>query len=252
MLVLVAISLLVFIGVCSTVGLRILWHARHTRGRAEWLCGVGFTSIGLVGYPASLASGQGVATVGEVHLAVFVVGTLFVNGGIAAFFAFTAQVFRSGSTWAWGLAATSALVLAAGAIGSAHALAVADPATSSFAVTASWNFVLQIASTVCFGWTALEAALQFRAASRRLALGLVEPLVVDRFRLWSIFGFSTMGLSSVFIAVQLAGQAPADSVVVHVSSGVLGTLSSVAVYLAFLPPRRYLARVAARYASAIQ
>lgn len=53
------ISMLIFVGICSAVGLRLVSLARRTRGPHELFCGLGFLLIGLFGYPAATVSGHG-------------------------------------------------------------------------------------------------------------------------------------------------------------------------------------------------
>ena len=76
-------------------------------------------------------------------------------------------------------------------------------------------------------------------------LGLSDRVTTNRFGLWALFGASTSLLNAAFMVVQLAGHSPAESAIVHVSSAVFGAISSAAVFLALLPPPRYLARLEA-------
>ena len=53
------IALLTFVLAASVVGLRLLALARRTRQLPELLVGVGFSLIGLLGYPLAMLSGFG-------------------------------------------------------------------------------------------------------------------------------------------------------------------------------------------------
>lgn len=250
MLLLTAAAMLFFIGSCSVVGLRLLWLAWRHRGLEELLCGAGFVLVALLGYPLGIASGNGMRTVGEMSVPLYVVGGLFTNAGLGCLYAFTWKAFRPGSR----RAAAAALLGIAGLLGgfgwSVGALWAAEPSAASFRVTHAGSQVLQVFSTVCFAWTAVEGAIQTRMARRRAALGLSDPLVAHRFFLWALYGVSTTLLTLVFAVVQLTGIAPAESVVVHVSTAVFGGVSGGAVLLAFVPPARYVDWVQRRAAAA--
>lgn len=239
MLVVAGISTLIFIAVCSLVGVRLLLLAHRTGRQEELLCGLGFTLIGLLGYPVTMVSGQGVGTVAETHVTLFLAGSFFTNCGLGCFYAFTGRVFRRGAVWAIGLNALGCGALAAGFLGNAGALLGASPDASSFEVTWAWHIPLQVASLGCFLWMSVEAVLEYRRSLRRRRLGLTDARSSNRFLLWTLFGASTMALSGVFAVVHWMGIPGVSSPVVHISSAVLGGLSSVAVLLAFLPPRFY-------------
>lgn len=240
MLILVAVAMGLFVLMCSVVGLRLLWLAARTRKRPELLCGLGFSLIGLIGYPASLLSGKGAHTIGEMWLDAYVVGTVFTNAGVAAFYLFTASVFRPGVGWARAFTAVAIGALAFGAGGSIRAVAGADADRFAIEVTAAWNTLLQIASLGAFGWTSIEGFIQARKAQRRVELGLADRLTADRFRLWGVFGASTTVLTLVFVVSLQLGRSTTDDPVVHFASALLGGLSSVAMALAFFPPRAYV------------
>lgn len=243
MQILSGLSMVLFIGVCSLVGVRLLLRARRTRQPVEICCALGFTLIGLLGYPMTLASGAGVVAAGQVILPLFAVGTLLTCGGIAAFFEFTRRVFRPRSSGSRFLVALASAVLVLSAAGQTLAIASAEPAQPSFAVSFFWAVTLQVTCFVCFGWIAFEGLREWRMASRRVALGLSQPEVADRFRLWALFGISTLLLLVGFAVPLVQGTAPAESPVAHVSSAVFGLISSLAAYLAFLPPAWYRARI---------
>lgn len=246
MLLLTAAAMLFFVVSCSVVGIRLLWLAHCHRGLEELLCGAGFVLIALLGYPLGIASGNGTGTVGEMSVPLFVVGGVFTNAGLACFYVFTWKTFRAGERWAAGVAVAGIAGLVAGWGWSVGALWAAEPSAHSFQVTLTGSRVLQVFSTTCFAWTAVEGIGQTRMARRRAAIGLGDPLVADRFRQWAVFGVSTTLLTLVFAVVQLAGVSPAESPVVHLSTALFGAVSGGSVLLAFVPPERYAAWVQRR------
>jgi hypothetical protein len=238
------ISMVLFIGVCSTVGIRLLFLARRTRGIEELLCACGFTFIGLLGYPASIASGHSVGSIGEMNLAAYAWGTVWNNLGILSFFAFTWRVFRPGEGWALGITLLGASILGAGCVGNLVAVFGAPPEASSYAITHGPTTLLQIASILCFAWTTWEAALQYAASRRRLAIGLGDRATSNRFLLWAVFGASTLILSGVFALLHQLGIPTVTSPFMHVTSAIMGAISSLSIWLAFLPPKFWRARFA--------
>jgi hypothetical protein len=244
MQILSAVAMLVFVLVCSAVGLRILWKARATRG-AELLCGLGFTLIGLLGYPLSAVSGNGLRPVGEVSLPLTLLGVLFTNGGLACFFEFTRRVFRPSERWARALSLLSIALLGVLFVSYGAVLAGAPADASSFEVTYGLSIVMNLLCMLCFGWIGVEGLVQWRMSLRRLGLGLGDPVVSNRFLLWGAFGSSTTLMVLVLFAVTLSGQASAHSLVGQLAMALFGVTSSLAATLAFFPTRAYLARVGA-------
>jgi hypothetical protein len=97
----------------------------------------------------------------------------------------------------------------------------------------------------CFLWSAAESLLQHRMALRRQALGLADPVVASRFLLFAVYGLAATGILLANAAAVLLGFNLATSLVVLGPSAVLGLAAGAAIYLAFLPPRWYLARLGA-------
>jgi hypothetical protein len=106
----------------------------------------------------------------------------------------------------------------------------------------AWVWLEQIAVTVVYGWAALEPARYHLLMRRRVTLGLAEPLVANRFLLWSAYA-GLFCLSQIFWNVSLAlfsGSSNLD---------VLGAGCTVsaeaALLLAVFPPAWYVRRVCA-------
>jgi len=243
------VALAVFVLSCSAVGFRLIWiGARQGMGPA-WSCGLGFTLIAAVGHPLTVASGVPTRTVGEVNHGLAAAGILFVAAGLSSFFAFTLTVFRRESPWAWVLTSASVLGLASAAFGRIGALASADRALVAAGVGHGWGLTVAVLSVLCYAWLGFEGLLEWRKSRRRLALGLVDPVVSNRFLMWGVFGVSTTLLSGFMLALQLAGGQGSSSRAGEIALAVFGLASSAAVMLAFVPPRRYVERIRARAAA---
>jgi len=104
-------------------------------------------------------------------------------------------------------------------------------------------------------WVALEPLFYRRQLLRRLQLGLAEPLVVDRFRLW---GYGSLARTAMVVVGAISSvseqrmetTAPlVQSVVVLVFLSACGLFTAAAYGLTFFPTQRYVRWVSRRYAS---
>jgi hypothetical protein len=238
------ICILLYVVVIAGVGVRMLLLARRTGGRPERLIGAGSLLICGIGFPTSIASGFGKAA-GEVNVPFWVVSELFTQAGMVCMCAFTQQVFLPGARWARALVAGMAVYLPVGLAGAAHALAVADPALGSVPAVHGWLLWCLAGYGFTFAWSALESLRHHDMARRRLALGLADPLVAHRFLLFALYGLGATGIVASNVAGVLLGHDISASLLVLVPSGVLGVAAAAAMYLAFLPPDWYVARVRA-------
>ena len=243
MIALVGVAMLLFVGVCSAVGVRLLWLARAGGGRPALLCGNGFCLIAILGFPLGVLSGQGIAPVAQVHLPLAAISLLANLLGIACFFVFTVSVFRPAALWAHTLAGAAIAGTAMASVAIVSGLAVAPGSASSFAVTWGWSATFQALCALCFFWLGCEGLREWWLSRRRLALGLSDPVVSNRLLMWGVFGISSTLLCMVLLLVQLSGKPTVTSALAQLSQALFGVLSSGAVTLAFFPPRAYRARV---------
>lgn len=244
MQILAGSCLLLFIFVATGVGVRMLWLARRTRGLPELLMGGGMVLIAGVGYPTTLAAGFG-KPVGEMSIPGYALGSFVTNLGIALIYAFTQQVFRRGVAWAGWLVAAGCLLMTVSLIGVTVGLANAEAGTPSYLVGRGWLAFGMAGYTVSFLWTAIEGLVHHKNARRRLALGLADPVVANRFLLWGVFGLMATGINGTSALGSVLGIDPSRAPLVLLPLGFLGAMASVAMYLAFFPPAWYLARVRA-------
>jgi len=241
--------LLLFVVTVSVVGVRMLLLARRTRGRHELLMGAGMILIGAIGFPGSTLSGFG-RPVGEMSIPLWFLFTSVTQVGLLLIYAFTWQVFRPNERWGKAVVVSGGLLMFAGLVTSAIALVGAAPDASSTLVARGGMFVGMAGYSGCFLWSAIEGFVHHRSAKRRLAIGLADPVVVNRFLLWGFFGVAATAINVSSFIGNAIGVDPSTSPLVLVPMGVLGFAASVAMYLAFLPPAAYLARVRASFASA--
>jgi hypothetical protein len=235
-----AVSLLIYVVACSVVGIRLLLLTRRTRQVPELLVGLGFSLVGLLGYPIAMLSGFGQGTVAAMNVDLWYVGVLLMDAGLGCIYAFTARVFRPGRTWAVLLAA--ALTISSLVTGTqAHfALRAALPQELSYQVTSLPILVGQVASSIGFAWIGIESWLQLSMARRRQALGMGDPVVANRFLLWVLFAAFAVGMSVINTVALLADVSAAESKPIQAAMAVLGLSASISMYLAFLAPAAYV------------
>ena len=234
---------LAFVIVSLLVGTRLLRLAQRSGAVPELALGVAFFGVGAIGYPIGLLS----VLPGMPELVarpLFAFSNLVTGVGSAAVFVFTCSVFRPDAGWARGLVRLAALALAIqAAFGVARAI---QGDSAQFAEPDLGFSVRQAITAFSYAWTAAEA-LRYRALLvRRLALGLAEVEVVNRFLLWAIAGVGAFTGSFTMSAVTFAGALPWEDPFALAAVGLGGLVAALCTALAFTPPRAYLAWVRAR------
>jgi hypothetical protein len=240
------VSLVSFAAVGTLVGARLLLLARRTRRFPEFSLGLGLLLICALGHPFCAVGrlpGMFGTALGD---SLFALGLGLCSGGIALLYAFTWRVFRPSARWSGCAVATACMLLAGLAAGLLHASGQAEslqeilPRTRPFAV----GIVLCVG--VAFLWTGVESWAHARRLSRRLALGLAEPVVLNRFQLWG-----TAGIAGAALCTTIAGCLAAGMMVLHETlplalTALAGIVASACWALAFAPPAGYLRRIERR------
>jgi hypothetical protein len=227
-----------FVVASLVVGLRLVWLARRTRRSPELLVGSGLLLLAVLGYPLMTVARKALALAEPTRIGLAAASGAAQAAGGLLLVIFVWRVFRPEARWARWIA----FVFAACA-GGLVALQTGSPGWWVWVAeergvwaAARWLFLVPI------GWGALESLHYWQLLRRRLPLGLTDPVLVDRFRLFGIaMGFGLLSNLGA-IALQLAG--------IELVGTAIGTVAvspalvaAVALWLVFLPPRRYLERV---------
>jgi len=229
-------SALAFVAVGAAVGARLLWIGRRTRALPEALVGGALAILAGVAWPLLLVVSLGAALPEGVLRGAWAVASLAMGLGWSSVGLFTWRVFRPGSRAALSLAlAAVAVVLGAGLAGARRAFGPAD--VTALAAPSASGLVLVLGAQALYAWSAVES-LRYRALLlRRIPLGLADPLVADRFRLWA--AICLLAIGSLLPGVASHFERAPDPTFVRLVVGVLGLASSAALYFAFLPPASY-------------
>lgn len=244
MTALLGAGIVLLIAADAVVGVRLVLLARRTRQLPELALGAALLLMGAVGYPLSIAARKGLGAEAGLADAALGAALAFQDAGCAAMAIATAWTFRGAAPWARRLAGLFAVALAA-------SWAV-QAATGDFAVEAGhtlpyWvGFALR---ALAFTWSAAESWAYYAVLRRRLRLGLADAIVSDRFRLWAVSATGVTAGFGIFLLALLSGTDVAASPWVLASTSAVGCVSSVTLWLSFLPPRWYLRRFQPRPAS---
>jgi hypothetical protein len=232
-----------FVVVSLVVGARMLLLARRTRGLPELVLGLCLFLMGGLGYPLTAVARQALALDVDVRAAFMIVAHLCIISGAGSLGIFNWRVFRPEN----GAARAACLALVAALAG----CFVWQGVTPGFAASAVGKegaaiVAINLLTAVAMLWSGVESALHLQRMLLRERLGIGDPVVLDRIRLWC---FSMTGAAAIAVAstvLHFLGLDPAASVAGALIIGPVGLASSIATWLAFLPPARYRARLEAR------
>lgn len=202
------------------------------------MVGLFFLATGLGAAPALLAADPTVIPQGA---AAFAMGgghgILSIGFGALAIFAWTC--FGPTSVWRQILA----LLLS----GSLFALWIAQGVVEEF--TAPGGSIVRVTSLVratTLAWAFFESVRYRILMKRRASLGLADPVVANRFLLWSLWIGAMLVAIGITISVRFLlpefSTAATTTQRVVVTSSIIGAalLSAISLWLAFFPPRLYL------------
>jgi hypothetical protein len=232
------------IGVDAVIGVRLLGIARRTRELPEAMLGMAFLLLGGFGYPLTTAARRGLFGGEEANAAAMAIGLLAQDVACFGVVLMTARTFRAGEAWARGVVWAAAAIFTASLVGQALTDRFAPHSMSA----SYWAGLLL--RTAAFAWACAEACRQYARARRRLRLGLVDPLVANRFLLFALGMGGVLCAFLAFVAGSLVSPRPAELPWVLALTGCFGVLTAIPTWLAFLPPAAYRRRVRARAAAA--
>jgi len=234
---LLLLSTVAFIVAGGVVGWRLLALARRTRQLTDFIIGFMLFDLSAIAYPLIVWAGVGGLPLERARW-VGIVGSFAATVGWAGVYVFTVRVFRPRVAWARALATGGIAMLAYGFVaGAQFNLRTSDPA--ALTSTANPVYWLQAAAILAYGWTALEGLRCFLQARRRLAIGLADALVVNRFLLWAWIGvFALICIAPSFV-IGLRGGDYVHHTGARLATALSGFAFAIATQLAFLPPPAY-------------
>jgi hypothetical protein len=228
----------------GAIGLRLLLQARRIRALPELLVGLYFLGGTVIGHGpilVFLSLPELKETAPDVVYWINVVSRFGISTAPMILGLFAWRVFRPQDRRAAIAAVTIALVAVVTAcigVGSPSAeLAQKQPLVYWLAV---------LSSATAYTWCSLEAFVNYRSGRKRVALGLSDPIVINRFLLWAIWSGVCVVLSSANVAGVFASGGTLKGLALTVVSIVYltgGVVNLVVVWLIFVPPRFYRTRI---------
>jgi len=237
----VLLSIILSLLACGYVGLRMLRLARRTRKLPELCMGAGLSAFALAQATRLAFSGLGARLDPELALAMYGVMQLSYATALFGICFFTVVAFDIQSRWRW--------VLLVGIVGlsvlsrSMQVYLIAPQLLSEASSLGApfWEPIAVATFAMAFCWSAAESLHYHRLMRRRMALGLADPIVTNRFFVWgagaAATGLLVLLLTGLFLEGHtLINNSPVASVVVTIC----GVLYAVVPVLTFAPPPAYL------------
>jgi len=232
---LILIGFVAFFIVALVVGVRLMLLWRRTRQLPELLMGIGVLGIGPVGFGAMVVGVMSISNL-PVANAAFAFGWFAVVTGVLAKCVFNWLVYRRRSIPA--MVATVCVCAVMTGILILHGLDGHWAPTEALVWDALARSVTQVG---CLLWGSTESLLYWSKMKRREKLGLADPVVVNRFLLWGVgAGFAGLGTGIGVTAEVVLGIPSLQIPWVVSTSSAFGFAAAVAIYLAFVPPARYI------------
>jgi hypothetical protein len=242
--VLGALGLLAFLISSVTIGVRLLMIGSRTRNVPEIAIGLGFVVGAVAGYVPETVVLSADLMSPEVEASVLAVTQIALRGAPVAILVFTIAVFRPSEVWAKAL---GAVILATLIVSW-----VAFPNTRIFAESPAdvfWYDVFAVSRTLAAAWGATESFIFYKRAKLQVELGLISPVLADRFLLWGLGLTALTALLGTTIWAALLGIDPATSGWVLLES-LLGVIGASTLWLTFFPTEAYRRRVERRWDAA--
>ncbi len=235
-------------------GVRLLLLAHRSRQAPEFWCGLYFVGAA-IGLALRVLGSSLFLTAPELANTINTIGHYTFASGTIAMTVFTLRVFRSPSTLARIFAG---LTIGTILLTTAHTLLAGYASIENSYSMVATNFARLIPTS----WAFYESYRYWRSMRRREGLGLADPILTNRFLLWSIWTGAVTLLPMISLAIrtigivtlgndQFAGEATADLMpmvlqLIRVLFVFIAPVAAVALSLSFFPPAAYLDHVADR------
>jgi hypothetical protein len=239
------VSTAAFAVIAGVVGIRLLLLSRETGQLAERLLGLGVLLTACLGYGVMMVGLIGRSMLPDPSAApalyayLTTAGWIFHNLGVMCVIGFVVHVFRHGVAWARVLAIAMWITLWSG-----WGLHVSQGGMSASVPQSGHWIAFAVIGTYPF-WTAAESFAYYARMRKRVALGLADQLVANRFLLWGIASLTTAGSIWVVTIPAIVASSlgrPAEnslSAICMFVTGILGIATVATYWLTFFPPVWY-------------
>jgi len=235
------LGLVVFVVASLVVGGRILSLASRTRQLPETAVSLSLILSGGIGTALLVLPLLAPDLSTYAKYVSYQAGSVSNHIGFALLFLFVWRVFRPREAWALCLFLVSTTVLLVGGMGAAITLEPGGGVPGRTLAPDLWFWMSLNARFVVYGWAAFESFHYYGMLKRRLALGLADPVITDRFFYW---GVSTAAVFCIW--VNLAVRAVMFNSewirsIADVVSALLGFIVAGSLSYAFFPRTKRIA-----------
>jgi hypothetical protein len=233
-------SMLLCALVGTLVGLKLLGIAARSRKLPEFAIGAGLFAYAALSQPARLVQ----QTLGDeaslgLHMGIIVLRVLSMYVTLLGLSLFTWQVFGVESRWRRALVA--GVALAALVTGVMSIKATWLQLTANVPVPLYGRIGMLPHFVLTFGWVSLESLRYYGRMRRRLALGLADPVVTNRFFVWGAGqGAASLVVLALFVMMLTRGEILAADPLVGWFVTLAGLVNALVWWLTFTPPTAYL------------
>lgn len=236
----VLVGYLAFVAASLLVGARLLAVGLRRRALPEVSLGSGFLLSGGVGFLLMVSPRLAPDLDPGAHDALRMTGQIVTNAGFVGIWVFNVVVFGGGRRLAVAASVAACALLALSLLGAAAGgvEVLRDPTTPWYA----FGFLGKLGA---FVWAAASGLHHHALQRRRLALGLAEPEVVNRFLLWGLYGVFTTALMLCGLLGSLLAVDGRPPLATSLGLSLFGLACAACMWLAFFPPALYRRRVAA-------
>lgn len=243
------LSQLLYFVTVLVVGVRLLWLSHRTGGMPERLLGLQFLVGSGIAWPVVLFGLLSIVpgTEPAPHIPWMIgLGYLGLDVSLVFQLLFVRCVFRPEEAWARALVVLGAVYIAASYVALGLSGHFRNPVFAGL-----WYWLHYLPPALCACWVTYEAFRYYGILRKRLALGLADPVVTNRFLLWgsaSVCGMVIVALGAsptLYQGLDLATVAKISSAVLSAMS-LLGVVAVALYWLTFFPTRAYLGWIARR------
>jgi hypothetical protein len=217
------------------VGLRLLRLACRTGERPELLIGSAFLAGSMFGYPTLVVADRIRTAAPDSALILFFAGWAGLVVAAACLLAFWQHVYHPAGLAARRISLAGSAFLVVSALG-----LVLTHSAGAQASESPWYLPGLFAQGAAYALNGWASARYWQMLRRRLSLGLVDPVVVNRILLWSAAAWAiTLQYLYSTMAVVVTGESSVTGLGIALVSS-LGLIAAGTILMAFFPPRAYL------------
>jgi hypothetical protein len=225
--------------VATSVGIRLMRLWWQTRELPELAIGLGMMLVSLVSMPLVAVSRTPQMVATPTGRLLFSVGMSMAVAAIVLFWLFDWRVFRPRARWAAALFVVAAGGLVACWAGMVHAEHTGHDLAGILSKARPFSVGLLLLLSLNYVWGGVESLIYYGTLRRRLSIGLVDAVLVNRFLLWGVASLTTAFLCISLLYGVLRGVVIARDPVALYTIALAGVVMSVTWYLTFFAPERY-------------